>query len=982
MSTECRDRSLLTIQQVSIFSFTSHANHASSECTRLTEVVPTVEGSGLRNTEFQKEGLEASKSKSHKHRDSGVGLTEPTDSQSRRLSGPAMGGGFYESRDPRMYTYGKNNNPVGTPIGADSSRKMGTQAGPTAPAISEERETMPSTLGEHQAGAGLGGSAMGMSAGKHEGLRSSGLEASSAPYETSREGMGLGHAAGKLPSEHSTTNPAMREHTNLPSTGTEQVGAIDKNTGPKYWGDMPRGTGVYNTVTGHGSQEDAGHHVASTMSPSGAGAEVAGGYSLGPGRTIGQSDYSHDYSNTGRAGLHDDDIDPLTPMPHTRDTSGAKKEALGAAAVGAGATGVAAHEMSHKDHHHGKSTSRTLGDTTRDQYGESGVPKRDQPMVEGLGYGTHGTETGGEKMREEEMEMEREDRPKERRGSRVAALFRRDHTSGGEMAQDNKLTKKETDASARKLEKENRHEAKKMEKEAERRREHEVGDIAAAEVIAATGGAQAARKSSTKSEGKERDDSHLEEEKFKEEHKEPGKLRSFFRRGSREKGEKPALRAQEGDNSVGKKQVHDRDLPAAGVAAGAAAGAGYGAAHMTKSHDAGSPKDKHVMTRDTMAGEGMLGQDVSQSRGPALDSRAAATSDEAARVLQGTDDSHGRAAAVGTGAALAGAGAAGYHAHKHHEGRDSHHGTAQTTDTLEQRSPIVTTGLDSQRVPVTSGPGTTHGDLGATTGSTMHERKSEMGGHGTRDTALAGTGLAAAGTTGYLASQKLYDPSSETSSTRAVKDFPLTTPASTDTTDTMMAGTGASHTGHQSLGQNQGMDTSMATSRSSKDPSQGGMYNVLPSGTPSGMNMDYSKPAETTSSTLPMHGASREYDNTQSAGMGAAPMGAALGTGAAAAGYGAHKHASDNMSKDTMSKDMMSKDMMSKDMSGAGESRKFDLFAKKDADPMGMDKGMDNWSSERSGLDSMPAARKMHGGKVMHKCHRCGEENDISSYFT
>ena len=89
--------------------------------------------SGLRNTELQKEGVEVSKSKSHKHRDSGVGLTEPIDSQSRRLSGPAVGGGFYESRDPRMYSQGKNSNPMGNPIGSpmgtDSSRKMGTQTG-------------------------------------------------------------------------------------------------------------------------------------------------------------------------------------------------------------------------------------------------------------------------------------------------------------------------------------------------------------------------------------------------------------------------------------------------------------------------------------------------------------------------------------------------------------------------------------------------------------------------------------------------------------------------------------------------------------------------------------------------------------------------------------------------------------------------------------------------------------------------------------
>ncbi|KAI1323017.1 hypothetical protein F5Y16DRAFT_384925 [Xylariaceae sp. FL0255] len=123
---------------------------------------------------------------------------------------------------------------------------------------------------------------------------------------------------------HDVTNPEEGEGHNIVRSGLREKSDIHHENA--YWGDIPHGQGIYNTVTGHGSAESPGHQRAQTD-------EMAAGISPNNQRSFPLSGNTADHETTGN-------LDNSGRDSHFREGL------AGAGAAGAGA--YAAHELSDK----------------------------------------------------------------------------------------------------------------------------------------------------------------------------------------------------------------------------------------------------------------------------------------------------------------------------------------------------------------------------------------------------------------------------------------------------------------------------------------------------------------------------------------------------------------------------------------------------------------------------------------------------------
>ncbi|KAI0406099.1 hypothetical protein F4802DRAFT_559321 [Xylaria palmicola] len=166
---------------------------------------------------------------------------------------------------------------------------------------------------------------------------------------------------------------------NRTQSGLRGVSSSTKNEEP-YWGDIPFGAGVYNGVTGHGSDESTSHrschdkHDTAAAANSGVYNGVTG---HGSEETTNPTTSHRDQQDTIAGGsprhqrafpLNNNDADPTTTSDlretgqHGRDSR--LKEGLAGAGAGA-AGGFAAHKYLHKDSGNEKGTKPT--ETFRDE---------------------------------------------------------------------------------------------------------------------------------------------------------------------------------------------------------------------------------------------------------------------------------------------------------------------------------------------------------------------------------------------------------------------------------------------------------------------------------------------------------------------------------------------------------------------------------------------------------------------------------------
>ncbi|RYP48236.1 hypothetical protein DL768_005843 [Monosporascus sp. mg162] len=242
-----------------------------------------------------------------------------------------------------------------------------------------------------------------------------------------------------------------------------------------------------------------------------------------------------------------------------------------------------------------------------------------------------------------------------------------------------------------------------------------------------------------------------------------------------------------------------------GVSAGTGAAAGYGVREAT-GRDGNSTgfNNGPYAQKDVSAvpeGSSTSGHDSHLGRDSTGNSKGPYTQKDVSAVPESdTTSSHaGRDAAL----AGAGAGAAGYGAHKYARRDDG-----LTNTTSSQHEPTVTTGTTEGTVPAET---SAH-----TRGAGAYTRADPTPQHHHHDSAkyaAAGAGAAAAGAAASRAHQKTTDDA--------------------DTTRSSPTGLRKPSTSAQG---GSGNDT--APTRSSADSSRGGQYKVLSSGTPSGVNLD------------------------------------------------------------------------------------------------------------------------------------------------
>jgi len=191
-----------------------------------------------------------------------------------------------------------------------------------------------------------------------------------------------------------------------------------------YWGDIPRGVGVYNTVTGHGSAEDELHHHdgqhAAVTDKGTAGGPAASGAE------------TSDLTKPEAA-----DLAPVSREQPGEIHDGKKTghgEALPAAGVGAGAAGLAAYEASKRHERNTAQDQKPLeGDKTSPESAEHDEKKGNK--LTALFHGSHKDDKSEPKPRDEpviaaEHRHEKHDKDKhhkEEKDSKLAGILHRDH---------------------------------------------------------------------------------------------------------------------------------------------------------------------------------------------------------------------------------------------------------------------------------------------------------------------------------------------------------------------------------------------------------------------------------------------------------------------------------------------------------------------------------------------------------------------------
>lgn len=232
-------------------------------------------------------------------------------------------------------------------------------------AVSQNREAVPSTTAATTSGTPDyrgGESKPGVMAGAYSRLDNSNTN-NQYPQSTSQDptnkshasttGVGAVGAATGIASAASSSNTADNESDssvrNVVRNGLRQSSDLD-HTDP-YWGDVPHGTGVYNTVTGHGSSETPVHGSIQAR----------------------DSQLSHDQQRTFPLATSDAHTQDETSPP----SSSRFREVLAEPGAGAG-VGIDASELAEK-HSERKHENEVVEPTTRKH--ESAEPKKESKIA-------------------------------------------------------------------------------------------------------------------------------------------------------------------------------------------------------------------------------------------------------------------------------------------------------------------------------------------------------------------------------------------------------------------------------------------------------------------------------------------------------------------------------------------------------------------------------------------------------------------------
>jgi len=390
------------------------------------------------------------------------------------------------------------------------------------------------------------------------------------------------------------------------------------------------------------------------------------------------------------------------------------------------------------------------------------------------------------------------------------------------------------------------------------------------------------------------------------------------------------------------------------------------------------------------------------------------------------------AATTGATAGLLSSGAA----HDHptsgaHSGDQYDHlasGTPSGINTGLPSSSNTTHGSTTQSQPATGvRSGDQYDHLASGTPSGIASSTDNNSSHGRDKLAYAGAGAAGAGAAGYGA-HKLHEhrdnsstqPSSmlnPTSSTQRPTDSAASTGAPASAGAAAAAGVGAgsaSHVGSGSHGTELG-------GRSSQDSSKGGMYNVLSSGTPSGVNLadrsthspSHSQPQQDLSAGRsgnihdPLTSSSRGIDQNKMATAAAATAFA----GAGAAGYAGtrdkdHHHGSTindgksyedvvaraperQVASETTHNDMHGTNLMSnteRNIPTSTDQNAGSAAYENKPSSGGVFTGASTGGGIARHMGSSPNTAGGSGSglsrSVVHTCTECGKDNDISKYFS
>ncbi|KAK6957969.1 hypothetical protein Daesc_000760 [Daldinia eschscholtzii] len=792
----------------------------------------------------------------HQHTDSGVGLTDPDPSFSTKPQAhDRVNEGAFQSNNATL----QNNDVTSGTNLSNTTRSPNYQGNDSKPGF------MTGAYGNSNANTGSNAYS-----------KSATEDISSSQNPTSSMGIGAAGPATGIATATTTDNTQLEqtpEDRNTIRNGLRQTSNVEHED--PYWGDVPRGTGIYNTVTGHGSPESATEGSVQKNDPS---------LSHGQQRVFPLA--------TSKNAARDE----------TNINSGSRfKESLDESATGA-AAGLTASELAGKrrDHEH----------------------KDD--LREPISRKPHEADTKKE--------------------SKIGGLFHRDH-------KDEKETKAE----------------KKPKEPVPSKDDRPLTERDAGVALAAATGAYGAKDHAHKHDKKARDVEH----------------------GATD--DKTNALYQHPNEKV------DSDDPF--IAAGYGRSGSKGGRKITNSY---SPTED-VSTRDHPF---------------------------SSQVTEKPNERNG--SKIGYGLAAAGVGAgAGYAAHGHahnnseqsqvHPNQQAFHGsTTEPSSNVSTQPSESTYIIGKPQLAVFSNTGETGAPSQRDqslphTSSSTNRSLDDPSHHGEYNVLSDGT------PSGINIGDHIGDKNVVSSSPNATRDAATTdnhTGAKAAAAGAGVAGAGAAaarYTGkRKSNASSVPYEVSGANGPAPTDSTSGKPYKTLPTGTPSGVNVDdgrqYEKHNVATSSPT-RHNA--VDDNNHSGAKAAAGAAGVVGAGAAAKHH-SHRDASDTPS--TTSRDYQSPTTASSSTRGSTDSSHGGQYnVLPSGTPSGINigerddlgrKSLDNAPSKAkapaaataaahpTATSALPASKKdvagaaaatpmgvKPGDKVLHRCRKCGEENDITGYF-
>ncbi|KAI8957252.1 hypothetical protein F5Y11DRAFT_340338 [Daldinia sp. FL1419] len=171
----------------------------------------------------------------HQHTDSGVGLTDPSLTSSIPYRSKANDGGFQSNN-----VTPQNNDVAPDTFGSTTTRSPNYQGNVDKPGV------MTGAYGHNDANSG------------NDYYPKSTVESTPSQNQTSAKSLGAVGPATGIATATTSDNRELGQgldDRNIIRNGLRQTSNVDHQD--PYWGEVPFGTGVYNTVTGHGSPETA-----------------------------------------------------------------------------------------------------------------------------------------------------------------------------------------------------------------------------------------------------------------------------------------------------------------------------------------------------------------------------------------------------------------------------------------------------------------------------------------------------------------------------------------------------------------------------------------------------------------------------------------------------------------------------------------------------------------------------------------------------